>query len=240
MKIKVFQDYQTLSINAAKMIINQVKENKQSVIGFATGSSPLGIYQELIKDHQENKTTYQELISFNLDEYYGIDKEHKQSYYYFMQENLFKHIDINHQNINFPSGKATDINKECDYYNQKLRNNPIDIQILGIGANGHIGFNEPGTDMESITHYVKLDEKTRQDNARFFNSIDEVPEYAITMGIKNILAAKKIILVANGSNKIDAIYKMVKGPIDSSCPASFLQMHNNVTVFLDEIAAEKL
>lgn len=240
MKVSVHKDYNELSKEAAKIIINQVKEKPNSVIGFATGSSPLGIYQEIISDHLQNKTSYKNILTFNLDEYFGIERTHSQSYYYFMMENLFKHIDINHNNINFPSGVTANIKEECQKYNEKLNNHQIDIQILGIGANGHIGFNEPGTPFDSTTHFVKLDEKTRIDNSRFFNSLDEVPEYAITMGIKNILSAKKIILVANGINKQDAIYKMVKGPIDTNCPASALQMHNDVLVFIDELAAEKL
>lgn len=240
MEIRVLNSYQELSKKAAQVIINQVKEKPNSVIGFATGSSPLGIYQELIDDYKKNKTSYQNIITFNLDEYYGLERTHPQSYYYFMMEKLFNHIDINPANINFPNGIAEDIEAECKEYNEKLEKKPIDIQILGIGANGHIGFNEPGTSFDSLTRLVKLDEKTRIDNSRFFNSLAEVPEYAITMGIKNILAAKKIIFIASGTNKQDAIYKMIKGPVDPSCPASILQTHNNVVVYIDEEAAEKL
>lgn len=240
MEVRVLNNYQELSKKAAQVIIKQVKEKPNSVIGFATGSSPLGIYQELITDYQKNHTSYQNIITFNLDEYYGIKRNHPQSYYYFMMDKLFNHLDINPNNINFPNGDAEDIEAECRRYNEKLEKYPIDIQILGIGANGHIGFNEPGTAFDSITHLVKLDEKTRIDNARFFNSLAEVPEYAITMGIKNILAAKKIILIASGINKQDAILKMIKGPVDPSCPASILQTHDDVLVFLDEEAAEKL
>ena|SRR5690554_1042944 len=240
MKVNVLKDYQELSKKAAKIIINQVKEKPNSVIGFATGSSPVGIYQEIISDHLNNKTSYKNITSFNLDEYFGIDKTHPQSYYYFMMDKLFKFIDINPNNINFPSGITENIDDECNKYNDKLRSQQIDIQILGIGANGHIGFNEPGTSLDSTTHHVKLDEKTRLDNSRFFDSLSEVPEYAITMGIKNILEAKKIILVANGKTKQEALYKMIKGPISPSCPASALQKHNNVEIFIDELAAQKL
>jgi len=240
MEVRVFKNYETLSKEAAKEVIKQVKEDPCSVIGLATGSSPIGIYQEMIKDYQNNQTSYQNVKSFNLDEYHGINKEHSQSYYHFMMNHLFKHIDINHKNIYIPSGETSDLDVECEEYNLMLKQNPIDIQILGIGSNGHIGFNEPGTSLQSVTHYVKLDELTRIDNARFFKSIAEVPKHAVTMGIQNILASHKIILVATGKKKAKAVYQMVKGPIDSSCPASALQMHNHVTIFVDEDAASKL
>ncbi|HEY8365023.1 MAG TPA: glucosamine-6-phosphate deaminase [Haloplasmataceae bacterium] len=240
MDIHILENYEELSKSAAQLIIKQVKQKKDTVLGLATGSSPLGIYAEIIKDHQENHTSYKDVITFNLDEYFGISKSHPQSYYHFMKENLFNHLDINPNNIHIPSGETEDIEQECQEYNKKLENYVIDIQLLGIGANGHIGFNEPGTSFSSVTHYVKLDEKTRTDNARFFHSLDEVPTHAITMGIKNILNAKQIILVASGINKADAIYNMIKGPIDTNCPASCLQMHDNVVVFLDKLSASKL
>ncbi|QVK17340.1 glucosamine-6-phosphate deaminase [Mycoplasmatota bacterium] len=240
MEVKVFKNYETLSKAAAEAVINQVKEDSNSIIGLATGSSPIGIYDEMIKDYQNHHTSYQNIKTFNLDEYYGINQDHSQSYYHFMMKHLFKHIDIKQENIHIPNGSISDIDSECDSYNRMLEENQIDIQILGIGSNGHIGFNEPGTSFQSTTHYVKLDEKTRSDNARFFASIEEVPKHAVTMGIQNILNSNKIILVASGKNKADAVYQMVKGPLDSSCPASALQMHDNVTVYVDEEAASKL
>ncbi len=240
MKVKVYKNYQELSIDAAKEIINQVRTNPKSIIGFATGSSPVGLYKEMISDYKINHTSYKDIKTFNLDEYFGIDKTHPQSYYQFMMNNLFSHIDVNPENINIPSGVVTDINVECDAYNKKLSQNIIDIQILGVGGNGHIGFNEPGTSFDSVTHHVKLDEKTRKDNARFFNSIDEVPKYAITMGIKNILSTRKIILIATGINKSDAVYHMVKGDVTPVWPATALQMHDDVTIYVDEEAASKL
>lgn len=240
MEVRVFKSYDELSKAAALEIIKQVKENPKSILGFATGSSPIGLYKELRKDFEENKTSYSQINSFNLDEYYGINRNHTQSYYNFMQENLFKYIDINQENINIPSGFTKEVNEECELYTHKLEKNPIDIQILGIGGNGHIGFNEPGTPFDSNTHYVKLDDKTRKDNARFFSSIDEVPTHAVTMGIANILKAKKIILIATGNNKADAVYHMVKGTKDVQYPASALQDHPNVIVFIDDAAAIKL
>lgn len=240
MEIKIFDNYHELSQYAASDIINQVRTKNNTVLGLATGSSPIGIYQELIKDYKENHTFYNEVTTFNLDEYYGIEKTHSQSYYRFMKDNLFNYIDINPQNINIPSGDSDNVDLECTMYNKKLEQQQIDIQVLGIGSNGHIGFNEPGTSFDSITHHVKLDEKTRNDNARFFESKDKVPTHAVTMGIKNILQSKKIILVATGLKKADAVYEMVKGPVDPKCPASSLQMHDNVIVLVDKEAASKL
>lgn len=240
MEIKIFDTYEELSKEAAKVIIDQVRNHPKSVLGLATGSSPIGLYNELIRDHQENQTSYKEVTTYNLDEYHGIEKTHPQSYYHFMVETLFKHIDINLDNVNIPNGMTDDVEAECRRYDEILKDKAIDVQILGIGGNGHIGFNEPGTPFDSTTHYVKLDEKTRQDNARFFNSIDEVPTHAITMGIKSIIAAKKIILIASGASKADAIERMVNGPVDPSLPASILQKHDNVIVYLDREAASKL
>ncbi|HEY8435634.1 MAG TPA: glucosamine-6-phosphate deaminase [Haloplasmataceae bacterium] len=240
MEVRVFDTYEELSREAANIIIAHVRQNSTAVLGLATGSSPLGLYRELIRDHKENGTSYQNVMTFNLDEYVGLEKTHPQSYYYFMMENLFNHINIPLDHINIPNGTAKDIAAECQRYNERLAQHTIDIQILGIGANGHIGFNEPGTPFDSTTHFVKLDEKTRQDNARFFSSIDEVPTHAITMGIQNIMAAKKIILLASGTSKADAIYGMIKGPVDPQLPASILQTHSDVLVFLDKEAASKL
>ncbi len=240
MEIKVFDSYEEISKAASKIIINQVKNKPESILGLATGSSPLGIYKEMIQDHKGNNTTYQNITTFNLDEYYGIKKTHPKSYHYFMKKNLFNHIDIKKENINIPNGVSKEMDIECKEYNDKLEEHQIDIQLLGIGRNGHIGFNEPGTPFDSTTHQVKLDEKTRQDNERFFDSIEEVPHYAITMGIKNILQSKRIILIATGKCKADAVYGMIRGPIDINCPASSLQMHDDVTVFVDKAAASKL
>jgi glucosamine-6-phosphate deaminase len=240
MEVRILNHYEEISQAAAKVIIEQVKANPKSTLGLATGSSPIGLYNYLIKDHRENKTSYNQVTTFNLDEYYGIEKTHQQSYYKFMWDNLFCHIDIQAQNVHIPNGQVHNIEQECKSYNQKLEEASIDIQVLGIGSNGHIGFNEPGTPFDSSTHKVALDEKTRLDNARFFQSIDEVPSYAISMGIKNILQANKIILIATGQKKAEAVKAMIDGPMDPTCPASALQMHEQVLVFVDQDAASLL
>lgn len=240
MKVKVFKNYEELSKEAAKEIISQVNEKPNSILGLATGSSPLGIYKEMVYDFNLHHTSYKQVKTFNLDEYFGIKQDQEQSYFRFMKDHLFDHIDIDVQNVNIPRGDVSDIKDECHDYNLKLADHVIDIQVLGIGSNGHIGFNEPGTSFESVTHQVKLDEKTRKDNARFFDSIEEVPTHAISMGIKNILNAKKIVLIASGKNKAQAIKGMIKGPVDPNCPASALQMHDDVVVYLDEEAASEL
>lgn len=240
MKVIVCKNTEELANEALKVMLDVIKSKESPVIGLATGSSPIGLYNAMIRDHKENGTSYKNVKSVNLDEYVGLGIESDQSYVYFMNDNLFKGIDIDKNNTNLPNGKADDMNAECDRYTALLDSMPQDIQLLGIGGNGHIGFNEPGTPFDSTTHIVELQERTRIDNARFFSSLDEVPTHAITMGIKNIMNAKKILVVANGKSKADAVYSMVKGEITESCPASVLQNHNDVTVIVDEDAASKL
>lgn len=240
MKVIVCKNTEELANEALKVMLDVIKSKENPVIGLATGSSPIGLYNAMIRDHKENGTSYKNVKSVNLDEYVGLGIESDQSYVYFMNDNLFKGIDIDKNNTNLPNGKADDMNAECDRYTALLDSMPQDIQLLGIGGNGHIGFNEPGTPFNSTTHIVELQERTRIDNARFFASLDEVPTHAITMGIKNIMNAKKILVVANGKGKADAVYSMVKGEITESCPASVLQNHNDVTVIVDEDAASKL
>lgn len=240
MKVIVCKNTEELANEALKVMLDVIKSKENPVIGLATGSSPIGLYNAMIRDHKENGTSYKNVKSVNLDEYVGLGIESDQSYVYFMNDNLFKGIDIDKNNTNLPNGKADDMNAECDRYTALLDSMPQDIQLLGIGGNGHIGFNEPGTPFNSTTHIVELQERTRIDNARFFSSLDEVPTHAITMGIKNIMNAKKILVVANGKGKAEAVYSMVKGEITESCPASVLQNHNDVTVIVDEDAASKL
>lgn len=240
MKVIVCKNTEELANEALKVMLDVIKSKESPVIGLATGSSPIGLYNAMIRDHKENGTSYKNVKSVNLDEYVGLGIESDQSYVYFMNDNLYKGIDIDKNNTNLPNGKADDMNAECDRYTALLDSMPQDIQLLGIGGNGHIGFNEPGTPFDSTTHIVELQERTRIDNARFFSSLDEVPTHAITMGIKNIMNAKKILVVANGKSKADAVYSMVKGEITESCPASVLQNHNDVTVIVDEDAASKL
>lgn len=233
MKI-IIEKKEVLNSLAAKEIIDLVNKKDDAILGLATGSSPIGLYENLIKDYKENKTNYKNVKTFNLDEYYGISIDHEQSYHVFMYNTLFKHLNINLDNTNFP---------ELDNphaYTELLKENQIDLQILGIGSNGHIAFNEPGSSFDSTTDYVDLAESTILDNARFFDSIDEVPKKAVTMGLKDIMRAKKIILLAFGKNKAEAINTLVNGPKSEDCPATVLQDHPDVTLYLDYDAASLL
>lgn len=219
---------------AASEIIKLVKENPSATLGLATGSSPLGLYQLLIKDHKDNHTNYQMIKTFNLDEYLGLPLDHYESYKNFMRRNLFDHININLSNTFFPH------EDDPEGYTELLHQSKIDLQILGIGSNGHIGFNEPGTPFESKTHIVTLANQTRLDNARFFDSIDDVPTHAVSMGLDDIIQAKKIILLAFGKSKAQAIKELVNGQPSINCPATILQRHPNVTLYVDEDAASLL
>lgn len=205
MQVIKVKNYEELSKVAAEIIANLVKEKPDCTLGLATGSSPIGLYQNLIKKYEAGEISFKNVKTYNLDEYCQLPKSHPESYYSFMHRNLFYHIDIKEENVHIPNSEGNDLQKLCDEYNDLLHKATIDLQLLGIGANGHIGFNEPGTSFEQETFVVKLTEKTRQDNKRFFNSIDEVPTYAMTMGIKNIMQAKKVLLVASGANKQEAI-----------------------------------
>ena len=229
------------SQEAAKIFINQVKEKPNSILGLATGSTPVRMYELLREDHEKNHTSYKDVKSYNLDEYFGLDASHPQSYHYFMYKNLFNGIDIKDENVHVPCGQGN-IQENCDEYNKMLAENPIDIQLLGIGSNGHIGFNEPGTDFNSKTHYVDLKESTIKDNARLFFNGDEdaVPKQAISMGIQNIMDAKSVVLIACGKNKENAVKGMIEGPVTPELPASVLQNHKDVTVIIDKAAAALL
>ena len=240
MKVIITENYEEMSQKAAEIIIDIVKNNPNAVLGLATGSSPIGAYQAIAKDHRENGTSYKGVTTVNLDEYVGLTPDHNQSYAYFMYENLFKHIDIDLANTNLPRGSAADLEKECDRYNALLETYKQDVQVLGLGSNGHIAFNEPGTPFGSVTRKVSLTESTIKDNSRLFNSIDEVPRFALSMGIKNIMNAKSIVMVVSGKNKAKAVKGMVKGEITESLPASVLQLHPCVTIICDKDAASEL
>ena len=240
MKVYKCRDYDEISEKASQLIIKKVIEKPNAILGLATGSSPIGIYEHLIQAYKHKLVTFKDVKTFNLDEYIGIDRNHPQSYYAFMHRHLFDHIDILEENIQMPSNDNEHLNDLASAYNAKMQGNQRDIQLLGIGANAHIGFNEPKSKFSNQTFIVKLDENTREANARFFDSIDEVPTHAITMGIKNIMDAKKIILVASGKEKADAVYNMIFNEVTEDVPASILQLHPNVTVFLDQDAASKL
>ena len=209
-------------------------------MGLATGSTPIGLYKNMIEDHEKNGTSYREIKTVNLDEYAGLDYSSDQSYVYFMRHNLFDHIDIDLKNTNIENGKAADRAAECARYNVLLDELPRDIQVLGIGSNGHIAFNEPGTPFGSVTHIVDLTESTIKDNSRMFASIDEVPRQAFTMGLKNIMQSKKILILANGANKAKAVYGLVKGEVTENVPASILQLHPDCTLVCDKAAASLL
>lgn len=214
-------------------LLEEAIRNGAKVLGLATGSTPETLYKEM----RASDTDYSELISINLDEYKGLPADHPQSYYTFMQENLFNAKPFKKTFI--PNGLGND-EEEIERYNQILEENPIDLQILGIGTNAHIGFNEPGTPFLQETHVEKLTDATIEANKRYFESEKEVPEYAFSMGIKSIISAKKIILMAYGKNKADAVYEMINGSITEQVPASILQTHDDVTVIIDEAAASKL
>lgn len=241
MELIIVKDYEEASDLAFKYMVEVVKNNPQANLGLATGSTPIGLYARMVEDHKKNGTSYKGIKTFNLDEYFGLDPQHEQSYFRFMYEHLFKDIDIDLANTHVPSGVG-DIQENCDSYNKLLAENPVDIQLLGIGGNGHIGFNEPGTAFDSVTHYIELEQRTREDNARlFFNgNLDEVPTHAITMGIANILAAKKVLLIACGANKADAIKVMVEDEPTTDLPASALKNHPDYICIVDEAAASKL
>lgn len=237
MKIIVTKNYEEASQKAFE-VMKEVVSNENAVLGLATGSTPIGLYNAMIKDHKENGTSYANVSSYNLDEYVGLPRDHKESYYTFMKTNLFSSIDIKEENTHLPYGNTE---ADCEAYDNELSKVQVDVQVLGIGGNAHIGFNEPGTPFEQGTHIVTLQERTRLDNARFFDGdINQVPTQAITMGIATIMKAKKILLIASGEGKADAVKNMIEGDVVESVPASILQNHEDVVVILDEAAASKL
>ncbi len=240
MKIIVVDNYQQISQRGAEVIAQVIKSNPKAVLGLATGTSPIGIYKNLIEMCKKGEISFANVKTVNLDEYVGLDGSHPQSYRYFMNDNLFDHVDIDKANTFVPNGVAQDLSIECARYTSLVNAMQQDLQLLGIGSNGHVAFNEPGTAFDSTTHVVNLTENTIKDNSRLFDSIDQVPTKALTMGIQNIINAKRILIVANGKNKAQAVYQMVKGAVDQSCPASILQNHPDVTVIVDKDAASLL
>lgn len=241
MRIVVTKDYKEMSAVAARIVAGQVYVNPNSILGLATGSTPIGMYKDLIRRHKEDGLDFSEVISFNLDEYIGISESNTHSYHYFMDDNLFKHINIKRENIYVPNGNTKDIEEECKSYDAAIKaKGGIDLQILGIGNNAHIGFNEPDSKFAATTQKVKLADGTIEANARFFTTIDEVPKYAVSMGIGTIMRARKIVLLASGKNKAQAIYNTVYGPISPEIPSSILQLHKDVVIVVDEEAAKLL
>ena len=241
MRVIIVKTVEEMGKRTAQLIAEEMNKHFTPVLGLATGSTPISVYKELIRMNKEEGLDFSTTITFNLDEYVGLAPNHDQSYRYFMNKNLFDHININKKNTHLPDGLAKDIEKFCRDYEEMIADvGGIDIQLLGIGANGHIAFNEPGTSLASLTQMAILTQRTIEDNARFFKRKEDVPTKALTMGIGTILNAKKVVLVANGANKADAIAKSVEGPITSMVPASALQLHRFATFVITEDAASKL
>jgi glucosamine-6-phosphate deaminase len=235
----VASNYETLSDVAAKMVIEVINKKPNAVIGLATGSTPIGLYETLIAYHKKGVVDFSDVTSFNLDEYVGLSESHPQSFRYFMDSNFFSHININPKNTHIPNGMAKDIALECKNYDAMLEaSNGIDIQILGIGTNGHIGFNEPNDALILGTHVATLAKETIIANSRFFNAISEVPTRAITMGIGNIMRAKKIVVLASGSEKSDIIKELFDDKVTTQVPVSLLKIHPDVTIIVDELAGK--
>jgi glucosamine-6-phosphate deaminase len=234
--------YDDLSLKAAKFILEQVKLKKKLTLGLATGATPIGIYQYMIEEHKQNKTSYNHVTTFNLDEYIGIHPSDQNSYHYYMNKYLFSQLDIPKDQVHIPKGYSTNLNEECmNYENSIHKAGGIDIQLLGLGENGHIGFNEPGVSLNSFTQIVELTESTRRANAKYFNSIADVPTHAITMGISSILNSKEILLVVSGKKKAKALAKLLHcSEVDITFPASALTQHKSVTIIADKESVSQL
>ncbi len=240
-KTIVCKNYDEVSKEAFKVMKDVLDHEVDPVLGLATGSTPVGLYKNMIQDHKDTGRSYKNILTFNLDEYAGLPKTHEQSYWTFMHENLFNYLDCPEENIHVPSGEGNDPEKNAEEYEAELAKHTVSVQVLGIGSDGHIAFNEPGTPFTSVTHVADLTEQTISDNARFFDGDkSQVPTKAVTMGLASIMRAKKIILIATGANKADAVYGMLKGEKSEDCPASILQDHADVTVIMDEAAASKI
>lgn len=241
MRIFVEDNYEGMSRRAAQIFAQEIKENPTSAFGFATGSTPVGMYAELARMHREEELDFSRITTFNLDEYCGLDQGDPQSYMYFMQDQLFGKVNLPPASINIPNGKAADIQQECQQYDERIEQaGGVRMQILGIGVNGHIGFNEPDDFFSSGTQLVDLTPSTIDANARFFENPEQVPRQAVSMGIKTIMMSQKILLIANGANKAEILHKMIHGRIHPQVPASVLQLHRDVTVVADSAAAALL
>lgn len=238
MNIIKVKNYKELSMQAAGIVAAQISRKKNTVLGLPTGQTPLGMYQELIKRFRKGEIDFSQVITFNLDEYYGLSPEHPQSYNYYMWQTFFNNINIKKENVFIPDGVTKDVQKECRYYESLIeKKGGIDLQFLGIGDNGHIGFNEPAIALNSNTHLVNLSQATIEANSRFFNDIEDVPRKALTMGMGTIMKAKQIILLASGMKKAPAIAKTINGKVSTEVPASLLQLHRDVTIIVDKDAA---
>ncbi|MDD3340323.1 MAG: glucosamine-6-phosphate deaminase [Lachnospiraceae bacterium] len=241
MKIYKAANYDEMSCKAANIISAQIIMKPDCVLGLATGSSPIGTYRQLVEWYEKGDLDFAAVTSVNLDEYQGLEGTHPQSYRYFMNENLFSHVNIAPEHTYLPNGAAADIEEECTHYDEIIQKlGGVDLQLLGLGHNGHIGFNEPDEAFAKGTHRVDLKESTIQANSRLFDSIDEVPRHALTMGIKTIMQAKKILVVVSGADKAEIVKQAFQGPVTPQVPASILQMHNDVTLVGDEAALSRL
>jgi glucosamine-6-phosphate deaminase len=237
MNIRILNSREDLNATAAALIASLLLTKPQAMLGLATGSTPVGIYRHLAEMYRKGQVSFARAYSVNLDEYVGLPQDHPQSYRSFMDEQLFQHIDIPTSHTRVPDGNATDLVAECAAHEQAiLDHGSVDLQLLGIGHNGHIGFNEPGHSLTGATHVVDLEEGTRSANARFFGALEDVPRQAVTMGVGTILKAKQIVLVAFGADKADIVRRAFTGPVTTECPASLLQCHPNVLILLDQEA----
>lgn len=242
MKVIVLNNAAEISSEAAEIIVKQINNKHGSVIGFATGASPVETYKRIIEKYEKGEVSLKYITTFNLDEYVGLTKDNVNSYFYFMKENLFGKTDVDFNRVNFLDGLAEDTEEECARYSKRIRQcGGIDLQLLGIGTNGHIGFNEPGEKFADGPFAVKLTQSTIDSNKKYFEQLgDTMPQYALTMGIGDIMRAKKIILIATGAKKAEAVKNLVEGEVTAQCPASILKLHADVTVFLDKESASLL
>jgi glucosamine-6-phosphate deaminase len=241
MEVVIKQDYEQMSKAAAQIVVDVLNTKPNAVLGMATGSTPLGLYQELVRLHKMGQVDFSSVTTFNLDEYVGLPANHPQSYHYFMHEHFFQHVNIPRHNINIPSGTTSNYPAFCQWYEGRIAEcGGIDVQILGIGTDGHIAFNEPGSSLSSRTRLKTLSKQTIDDNARFFERRDSVPIYAITMGVGTILDARQLVLVASGKSKAKAIAQAIEGPVTSMVTASAIQLHRDARVIVDLAAAAHL
>jgi len=241
MKVVIVKNYHEISVRATQLVTKQITKKKNTVLGLATGQTPVGMYRELVKKFQKGELDFSEVVTFNLDEYYGLSPKNPQSYYFFMWNNFFQYINIKKESVHLLKGVTENIDEECRQYEHLIqKKGGIGLQILGVGDNGHIGFNEPAIGLNSKTHLVSLSEDTIQANSQYFSDIKEVPRQALTMGIGTIMKAQKIILLASGRKKAHVIEKTINGPVNTEVPATVLQLHNDVIILIDKEAACKI
>ncbi|WP_156291236.1 glucosamine-6-phosphate deaminase [Oceanobacillus salinisoli] len=241
MNIIKVKDYAAMSEKVCTYLIDKIQTLDNPVLGLATGSTPEGMYKCLIEKYNKGEVSFKDVLTFNLDEYVGLEKNDPNSYYFYMNDKLFRHVDVLERNTHLPNGTAENLDQECKDYERVIRDACyVDVQVLGLGLNGHIGFNEPGTPFTSRTHVVELDESTRNANSRFFDSMEDVPAKAITMGIETIMESKEIVLLVYGEKKADAVARLLEGEVSEDFPASVLQQHDYVTIIADEAALSKV